>query len=355
MKSVILFICFLFSCSCIFAEEYLLEGMIGNYPVVLRLTVDEGKAAATYFYKSRTDDIELNGDFLNKTVRLSTVDSSESMTLIYGSNNEWAGKWVNNEGNTLFILLMPANLNTVTHPFARLPCVKEFKKNEPYEYLRSACLKLQNDKAIRQEGSYKIQGYHLKNSDLQAVRILGSEGKVAAGRINTVLLDNFISDICYSKACISEDTQKSYGYSFSYYIKGNVLSAYVALSLSCKGAMRMGYSDRTFNYDLKTGKKLNIDDMLHFPGIKDDNEQRGNKIQALLTRLYPTKMVNADYCDYTDTIAWQQTDWRLTEHGLLLMPYFVRADLPCWDPDWPVISFDLLKKYRNPNKKVLLP
>ncbi len=352
MKRWVLFIYVLLCCCRVGAKQYLLEGTAGNDTLVMKLVVDGDIANSRFFYKSNVTDVEFNGSYNNGIVHLYAADSSASMILKQLPDRTWTGKLAKDKHQIISLKLHIVNINAVKHSFSYLSSVKSFKKNDQYEYLRSACFKLVNDTLFRYDSNYKIQTCHIKNTELNAIKIVADTVSKVVDKVNNILMDMLVQNAVYCKSCIAQDTNLSYGYSFDYTIKGNVLSAYVSLSLSCSGAMRMDYSDQTFNYDLNTGRPLVLDDVLYFKGVNGDNALQGNKIMSLLHRLYPDKMVNIDYCDYTDTLAWQNTDWRITEKGLLLMPYFVRADLPCWDPDWPVISFDLLKKYRNPNKKV---
>ncbi len=364
MRIFCLFMGFLCLCTGVLAENYLLEGTIGKYPVVVNLHVDyiAKTADATYFYRSTGNDIALGGQQAGDSIILrskggqNTVTGvvTEELSLKQKKYDVWVGIWRNSKGRQYIVSLKKANTN-ISHPYSSLPVVAHFKWDNQFEYLRTARLRLAYDSGFHQAGNYKIQGYHLKNSDLEAIRVVAGTDNSTADRINNILLDDFISNFSYCKGCVSRDTGKSYGYSFNYFITGNVLSVCTSISLLCDDGMQMGYNQEVLNFDLRTGSQLQLGDVLYFPGSQADKEQYGDRLFTLLKQMYPAKMVNEDYCDYSDTAAWRQANWRITEQGLIIMPYFPRADLPCWDPGWSVIPFDTLKKYRNPNKRSLLP
>ena len=359
MKTVLLFMMCLVSALTVRATEYILEGTIGKYPVVMKLRMDKDWASARYFYRSSFRDIELAGLPTRDGVSLVTEDSTEKLLLhLQPDKVSWAGIWSNDKGRQYQVTLKPVNLNAIVHPFGHLEVVKGFKTKDKYEYVRSSMMPIIKDSVVVKKGNYSLQYFHLKNTGITMFTIVAGLPEQVSEKVNKLLMESLISNACNYCACLGYGNKVFREYSISsIFLTDNVLSIDIAQGWDCRGQAHPEEGDEYINIDLKTGKKLGLTDVLYFSGVKKGAEEvYMNKVYYLLRKLHPKEMADttAD-CSFLPVEPWIYAQWNIIDKGLYISPSFPHAVLQCRKPDWSYIPFDVLKKYKNPAKSIILP
>ena len=348
-------------------KSYLFEGNVGPYPIIMNLSTDGETCGAVYFYQSSLHDIHLSGkasgniltlycDSYNK--KLKKNDTSETITLKVNGNNA-VGSWVNNEGKKLEVTLHTVNLATVTNPFAKLPYVIGQKAENTYNYMRIASMKLVGDSLVK-VGNITLEYVHIGKSKVIYPRIADGCDKEIMKKVNKLIENTLIESTCMFFSCSSFDFKLQ-----SVFINKDVLSVNTYTDYYCGGAYP-DYGNDPLNLNLKTGNKLNLEDILYLSSAdvpSSETEEwltyRGDvfapKLIDLLKNLYPKQMKGKGedaVCNYNTKEAWSFPNWYLTEKGLHLLPDFPHVAGICRNPGWSVIPFAELKKHHNPKSGI---
>ena len=351
-------------------KSYLLEGNVGPYPIIMNLSTDGETCGAVYFYQSSLHDIHLSGTTTGNKLtlycnsynkNLKRNDTSETITLELTGNNA-AGGWVSNEHKKLDVNLHTVNLATVVNPFARLPYVIGQKAEDTYNYMRTASMKLKGDSIVK-VGNITLEYVRVGKCPVVYPRIADGCDKEIMDKVNKLINNTLIENTCMFFSCSSYDFKLK-----SVFINKDVLSINTYTDYYCGGAYP-DYGNDPLNLNLKTGNKLNLEDVLYLSNANVPSSEsvewltyRGDvfapKLIALLNSLYPKKMKEHGEdanCDYNSKEPWSFPNWYLTDKGLHLLPDFPHAAGICRNPGWSVIPFAELKKHQNPKSGITLP
>lgn len=368
MKAFLFFFLSLFTAYNLRADDYLLKGNVGKYPVVFDLFMSGNQIEATYFYTSTCIDIVLKGKRTNDGVVLyaGTDDTTETWRLTENANKSWTGKWTGKKGKMYDIVLAPLDMTTIKTPYDRLPVARELKTSSQYNYARLAHLPIVKDTLTIKNGKYSLRYYHLKNADINMFEITGGLDKVVAAKVNDLLLNKFLENAWNYCGCTGSDTP-DYQYDIdNVYLSENVLSVNIVVEYYCNQAAHPDGGNDPITIDLKTGKPLVLEDILSLASGPVPSEQSdkwgayrdriyGPKLLALMKKLYPNQLATSEECNYSESEVWQYAKWYISNKGLYISPTFPHAQGPCKMPDWSYISFEELKKHKNPTKHITLP
>ncbi len=373
MRAILLFVSLLFFIPTR-AEEFLLTGTIGKHPVILNIMVDGNDAEGNYCYHSSAIDIPLKGESAQDGMLLYVIrnsaktgydDTAEVFKITHTAGQGWVGKWTNRKGKVLDIVLRPANVTAIKHPYAHLPVVKKYFSSNKYNYLRSASLPIIADTGLTTNGKYKLKYYHLKNSPIFMFEIVSGLDNVIAAKVNDLLRNNFIDNASEFCSCLGADTP-DYQYDIdNVYLTDNILSINVMVEFYCLQAAHPDGGNVPLTIDLKTGNQLVLEDVLYLSGpapspntVKWGHYREkiyGPKLLALLKKLYSKQLEANEECDYNSSDPWAFAEFYITQNGLYLSPSFPHVAAPCRNPEWAYIPFDLLKKYKHPAKHIVWP
>lgn len=362
-------------------QSYVLEGKVGNYPIIMLLnqTFDKdsktAEVSATYFYKSNRHSIELEGALKGNTNLVLTKepyddDSSqfEQFSLKKLSANNWSGTWKNKKGRLLNVVLQP--IDTLKYAFNEVPEI-EYVANEERIYTKSQLSGLQFSKdSITQNGIYTLQWMKEKLTKITLFRVTSGYPANVLQKINQALNQNQYNNISAAFSCNGRHFDGEYFYNFQKSFFSKTVMSIVASSYYDCGGIHPNSSDDNLNFNTLTGNKIsNLDELFWFtgkkpPSEKEDNyyeyaEIRAKAIVAIMQKLYPKQMKkpseNSDDCDYSDYYSWQFPEWYFTTKGLYVAPTFSHAAAACGGPEFPIIPYSILKKYLVKGSQLVLP
>ncbi len=373
MKTTFLSFLLLLAFSNVRADDYLLKGNIGKYPVVFDLFMSGNQIEGTYFYTSSCIDIVLKGERTDNGVVLyashyngNTEDTTETWRVTENANKSWTGKWIGKKGKVYDVVLAPLDIKTIITPYDRLPVARELKTSSEYNYIRLAHLPVVKDTATVKNGKYILRYYHLKNAAIDMFEVVGGLDKQIATKVNDLLLNKFLENAWNYCGCTGSDTP-DYQYTIdNVFLSDNVLSVNIAVEFYCNQAAHPEGGNDPVTIDLKTGRQLVLEDILSLgtgPVPSEQSENWGSyregvygpKLLALMKKLYPKQLATSNECDYSVVEPWEVAQFYVTENGLYLSPSFPHAAVSCRNPDWSYISFEELKKHKNPKKPITLP
>ena len=347
-------------------NTYLLEGTIGSYPIVMNLNYDDSTSSAAYFYKSAKKDMQLTGITVGIHIilyaerwneKIKRNDTSETITLKIEGKGAFFGTWENNKHEKLEVSLKAVEINNVHNPFAALPYVKAQKTEDPYNYMRITAMPVVKDSVVKQ-GKFTLEYVHVENTGVYSLRIAGND--VVTDKINEILTNALLESAAKYFSC------SSYTYTIRHlFISDDVISVHAFEEYSCGGA-HPDYDNIPVNINAKTGEALALEDILYLhegtiPVTESDewltyrHDIYGPALLELMKDLYPKHMKDKDPCDYTQNYIWDYPKWYLTEEGLHLSPEFPHVVAICRDPEWSVIPYKTLRKYKNTKNEISLP
>lgn len=353
----------------------LLDGKVGNYPIVMELSVYEDTICdIRYFYLNQRKDIRLEGT-VNKNggIKAATRDMgdpkvpNEKINLKKNSTG-YTGSWVGNK-KTLAITLKPTSAGKFTNPYASLPGIKELKDESPFDYIRTTGFVFTKE-PVQKDQPAETEWYKEKFSGIKMPRLKSGYDSIVLKKINAVLLEKHLME---SKNML-ECTGSPYGeYEFNVaelFIHKNIFSLNRTVGYYCGGA-HPDFASEGLSFDGNTGELLKLDDIVWFDKTKPPQENsdawyeyRGNvfalKVIELFKKLYPEEMKtpaenDEGACDYTETVSWDFPNWYFTKKGLYLGAVFARVARVCDSPEWSIIPYASLKPFLNPNSKLKLP
>jgi hypothetical protein len=354
----------------------LLKGKIGSYPIIMELSsIDDTVANAKYFYESKRKDIELNGSITKDGV-IDVVcynnfeerfdDKSEKLQL-KRTIDGYTGTWSTTK-KALPVRLYFFSIDTVKNRFAGYANIQMLEKEDPLDYVRTAAFQFVKDSVSRMNG-FDLDWYHEKHSGVELFRLRKPNMTEAIIKTNERLEEAQVEESNYCLSCTSPRTETEFDQSINHiFISAGVMSVNIFTSYDCGGA-HPDFGSRSLNVDLTTGAALRLDDVLWFGGIKRLKEDSDEwfayrdsvfapKVVALLKQMYPEEMevdTNEDGCDYNDPEVWNFPNWYFTDKGLYLGAIFSRVSRSCDEPEWPVIPYNIVKKYMRSSLKLRLP
>jgi hypothetical protein len=241
-----------------------LEGTIGKYPVVMKIE----KWGATYFYKNKKQDIELEGENADPRKRFFKKEISdqsgkgiilESMDLEMtgnGSSAEWKGNWKNRKGDKLPVSLK--RIDTTKYDFLQVPGIY-FNNNEDriYNKARLSGLSFEKD-STTMYGQYQLQWSHESLTKTQLLQIKNGFPANILQKINKVMREKSYENANGFFACITrhDDVEVDYTVTIDgYFISPQYISIQTSVAYYCGGA-HPDAGDISFTINATTGKEI---------------------------------------------------------------------------------------------------
>lgn len=349
-------------------KPYLYEGKIGNAPVVFELSIDQSKAVTgRYFYRKHSTDIALDGTQLNNgDIQLGEnqdYDDQSKIDMILHSNKQgWQGEWIGHDPNkkkNIPIQLTPLRLSkTINY---------QLMYSTDYDQIRLSGLSLQK-KALTRFSKYSLQWWKEPISQISFFRVISGYPKDTLARINTTLTTRHWQEVNSFFQCQFDGARRSGGeYEQTVtprFMNDKIFSASVHTSYYCGGA-HPDFGDNPINLDVKTGKELNLEDVLWISNATTTlkRNERGERldydyesktlspwVSRTMEKLYPqgggSDKPHED-CDYRDTGVWTSPAFYFTPKGLHLAAYFARVARVCDNPDWAVLPWKIVNQHQG--------
>lgn len=330
------------------------EGAVGDAPIVMKLEGSDGSYSGNYFYRSRRFDIDLSGDEAKGVLTLESRLTGDRLSLKRNGGG-FDGELTTAKGKRL-----PAHLHKVSAAPGDVPADLP-KEIDLYEKLRISGLALKADKAETVSGR-NIRWYVEPKSGNRVFRIESGYPEPVMAAINRSLTGIQWLDVANYFGCPSSEggSGRENSEVKNRYLSDDYVSFATFESWSCAGAAHPDFGIEEHTFDAKTGRELEVDDVLKFgkgpvPAKDSDAwyDYRGKTFSpalvALMKRLHPKEMKKPkeeDGCDYTDPEVWDFPTWYPTEKGLYVGAIFARVARVCDDPEWSVIPWAEVKKLR---------
>lgn len=365
--------------------QYTLQGTIGKAKICMKFedyTMDypEDEPRITdmrYFYHSSLKDIVLEG-FRNKNTFVFYFGKDDSgfkekFTLVK-SNNTFSGTWENGKGKKIPVKLFPIVPEENTNPYSHIPFIKEYRKTDLYEYVRSGFLQFQDD-STSLLSEKNLRWVHEKHGNTYGFYLSSDFDPAVQKRINPKLEEILVRNAMDQLGCSSSFDYSSGG-NIEYtitpdFLDKNLLSFTIWSSYYCGGA-HPDFGKTGYLFDLNTGKDYSLEDILAFdPSVvkyeeNADSEQFSKfttyrttyfapKIIELLLdskQIYPEETGNTneedDSCNdlYLQPDSWTFADWEFTAKGIVFYASVFRAARAC-ETEGFLISFDKLKPFKS--------
>jgi hypothetical protein len=351
--------------------SFVLEGTIGKYPVVLKLSKDQ----PGYFYKSTRREIELvmSSDTGNTVILKKTeyeyqnskeVEIALETFILKRTGSEWKGSW-QAKNKQLPVLLRP--VDTSRYDFDDILPIEHYFDSDierVYNKTRLSGLVFVKDSLTR-SGIYQLQWVHEKLTGMSGFRVTSGYAAPILNRVNRVLAKKQFQDILAYFTCTGLKDEFDYQQSLSnHYLSPEFISVEAYSSSFC-GGPHPNYNNNSFTIDIKKGKEVqNIEELYWFTGEKPPEsgsdahgkylDEMARALVSIMTGLYPTEMkkpVSEDSCDYSDPESWKYPYCYLTDKGLYITPSFTHAEHACGSPEFSWIPYALLSPYKNRERK----
>lgn len=327
------------------------SGTFGKSDVVVELKASGEDVWGRYFYRRHRFDIPLSGAWKDGQLLLQAPNTDGTLTLRKDGKG-LSGELVTRTKKRLAATLKPVEANIV-------PVLPNL---ELYDALQLDGLKLQRGKAFRQDGR-DLRTYREPVSGMSLFRIESGYPVDALGRLNANLERQHWAEVSAWFSCTGFDggTGMDISEVRAIWLSGDFVSYAWNSSWSCAGAAHPDFGVQGHTYDVRTGRELDLDDVLHFgdapvPAPDSDafytyrSDVFGPAIVKLMRRLHPGEMPaegarpseDSDECDYGDPDVWDFPSWYLTKDGLYLSAIFPRVNRACDSPDWSVIPWSAI-------------
>jgi len=361
----------------LFAEDtYYLKGKLGNFQIYLyfedytsEYPNNDNAIEGKYFYQSSLKDIALSGKRSDNTFIFYfdeyKGEFQEKFVLTKDSLNNFSGTWENDNGKKLVVELQPIKEEDVANPYEDMEIIKKLKKDDLYEYAKSAFIKFVKEDVDTVINNKHIEWFSEKHCDMRFFRLGKDFSESTKNIVNKKLKEIHLSEILDQLSC-----------ALSWYNKGN--SIYYEVSIGyiddhLLGFQIFSYWDCRFTHpdsslsgyliDLSDGKNYDIDDILSFDKSvttysDDDNDSafesfsnyRTNffapQLYKVMNSLYHFSKLKVDGCDYTNIEHWDFPSWNFTSKGIEFTPSFNWNTRNCEGPF--LVPFSKLKKFKNP-------
>jgi hypothetical protein len=335
--------------------ETVYEGTVGTARVVMAITEDKGEVYGHYFYRTSRLDIDLSGKAAGTTLSLESRTTGDHLDLERRGAN-LGGVLTTAKARRLTVSLRPAG-----DP-AELPADLPPKLSR-YEHWRLAGLRLTAEQPETIRGR-TIRWYKEPLSGIRLFRVESGYSAPAMAAVNHALARNQWQDVSAWFACTGSDGQPGTDVAQAErpWLGANHMSYVWTASWSCAGTAHPDFGSDGHSYDMRTGRELTLDAVLHFgpaPIPAQDSDAwynyRGDRfapgVVALLKRYHPEEMAppanSGEDCDYSDPEVWDFPAWALSDKGLWLGAYFPRVQRPCDGPDWAIIPWSALDRPRG--------
>ncbi len=383
MQTRIFFLLLLTTFSSFASVQYTLQGTIGKAKICMKFedyTMDYPKdepriTDMRYFYHSSLKDIVLEGHRNKNTFVFyfgkDDTGFKEKFTLVK-SNNTFSGTWENGKGKKIPVKLFPITIQENTNPYDHIPFIKEYRKTDLYEYIRSGFLQFQEDSISSLSGK-NLRWVHEKHGDTYGFYLSTDFDPAAQKRINPQLEEILVRNAMDQLSCSSSFDYSSGG-NIEYtitpdFLDKNLLSFAIWSSYYCGGA-HPDFGKTGYLFDLNTGKDYSLEDILVFDASVAKYEENADSeqfskfttyrstyfapkiIELLLDakQIYPAEAENEDEisCNdlYLEPDSWTFADWEFTAKGIVFYASVFRAARAC-ETEGFLISFDKLQPFKS--------
>lgn len=361
MKRVLVTIVALITASLLHAQITILEGTIGNYPIVMEIRAfDSTLVEINYFYVKHRKTITLSGKLKREGgVSASSMDDESAAKAdiekfeLRNSGDVYTGLW-SLDKKRLPVKLKVISINPLKNPYGELDYVKKQWKESPYNYVLISGLLFNKDSVSKSNG-YSIDWYKEKHTGVPMIQVRNDNNDPAITILNTDLKEIALKSCIDASSCYNPSGEEEYTMILSsVFINGKVFSMNTCVSQYCGGA----YADtgcEGYNLDLSINGQINIQDILF---ENDEDSVFARRIVELLEELYPGRMkkeLDETACDYTETYGWEHPNWFFTDKGLHIGPAFPHVMAVCNEPEWAIIPYAIVNKYKNPACTIQLP
>lgn len=330
--------------------EAIYEGVVGEARVVVALTESEEEIFGRYFYRTSRLDIDLSGKADGDTISLQSRTTGDRLRLKRVGAN-LTGMLTTAKGRKLAVSLHPADASGAS-PAEAPPTLSL------YERRQLAGLRLVPQEAETINGR-TIRWYREPLSGIRLFRLESGIPAAPMAAINHALARDHWQTISAWFACTGSDGGPGTEISEANrpWLGANHMSYAWIAGWSCAGTAHPDFGTTGHSYDLRTGRALTLDDLLHFGAAPVPRQEsdgwyayRTNSfapgVVALLKRHHSARMAppggDDDDCDYSDPDVWQFPAWLLSDKGLWLGAYFPRVQRACDAPDWAIIPWSAL-------------
>ncbi len=370
-----------FSASSFASKTFVLEGKKGTETIYMFFCDDADSSrhseiwTARYFHQSSLNDIVLQGlkdsntyvfychsETINGKNNYNEYDEKFELKRI--TSDIFTGRWTSKNGKSIDIELKCVDINNYENPNIKYNYVKNLKKNDPYNYIRSSFIKMDinsnesikyNKKEILCFNVFNVPFYQLGkdfNKDKKEIINL---------KIKEIALCNIIDQLsCATRFAYSKNDGITYNVKIQHLDK-DLFSFSIKTLWDCGGA----HPDEQITgylFDLNSGKLYNIDDILDFKPqsffakyYDNDSNNASNyrekyfapKLFSILNKIYkftPPDTSSTD-CNYNDLCIWQYPSWIYTEKGIEFIPSFARYARKCEQSF--LVPFAALENNRN--------
>ncbi|MFM2372527.1 MAG: hypothetical protein RIS85_2249 [Pseudomonadota bacterium] len=334
-------------------------GKVGKADVVLKLERFDDGVIGRYFYTRHRLDIPLEGDWRGDNLAL-TSDATGDRLNLRVKGNALTGTLITAKGKSVATGLQRVDFAAPVDPHiaALLPQLS------PYDQLQLAGLSLIPGEVSQRDGR-TVRNYREPVSGISLFRIESGYPAEALRRLNTMLERQHLREVSVWFGCPGFDGAPGMDISEAGtpWLSENYVSYDWTSSWTCAGTAHPDFGSEGHTYDVRTGREIALDEILHFgstapPAEGDDKfyTYRGEvfapAVVALLRKLYPEEFpartageqVADDECDYGDAEVWAFPSWYLDGDGLHLGAVFPRVMRACDTPEWSIIPWDHLPK-----------
>ncbi|SET51866.1 hypothetical protein [Thorsellia anophelis] len=309
------------------------EGTIKTYPIVIQFSQSDYGVSGSYFYKKQSRDIPLEGRLIEGQLYFEEGEADSGQGMVLNLFNEPIdGKWFNlNKDTELPIAITPVTSVDVSNETSN--ALKKIAENDLYEYLRHKTLPLTKDKST-QFMEQSIQWY-IEPKSAKKLFTINSD---SYNSLNTNLEFYFRSYLSLAFRCSDVDFVMT-----PTYLTNDITSFEITGNYYCPEMPHPNIIHQNFNFHNKSGKLLNLSDVLSLP----NPEYKNDWILEQLLERYPDKM-NDSECPYLEADSWnisEENDWVITEQGIKLNPQFPHVLAACGGPDWAILPFELIAQH----------
>ena len=337
------------------AEDLVLKGTVGKFPVVMTLTTDEGGVGGSYFYQKHKQDIHLRGELKAGGYQLiaggfGVPESTLDKFSLHRDGDSVTGSYAGADGKTLPVALQRVPPGTVQDPRPDLKLA--FGINPDYEKLRLAGMQVVTGKRETVHGQYEIQWYVEPLSKERMFQLLRGYPTAVMDSINRQLAKNQYRAGLADLSCAGDGAEPSV---ITIRLMNDRFVSYSTYSTwDCDGAAHPDEATEGASFDARTGKALTLDDVWwrgKGPKPAEDSdawfkyrrEVFAPAVVKQFAQWYPEQMQEGS--SYADPDIWNMPAWYLTDRGLYLVPAFSHIDSGLGENlDWPVVPYRVLRK-----------
>jgi hypothetical protein len=340
-------------------KVYSLEGTIGNREVIMEIRNVEGYYTGRYcfLHKKKAIYLEVEYDSITFTFKLlksnletKNQESFEQIVITEDSLNNWTGEQRTPDGKIHKVFLHPIKI-TQSEPHA-INNEEIKKKLSPYNYSLLSDIKYESTSVQKFKKGIKIEWLTETGSQIKLFRIVKGLSDSQMVKINNYLEHFFINDIINGYSYENYETKINISY-----FTPSIISMVESVN-SYTSNTRATTSVMYLTLDLKTLKKLNIEDLLWLgEGKTPRNESKeyfiyrrevfGKKIKKYIHDSYSNE-INKSGCSYSNEKIFQFPDYYLSKKGMVLMLNNYQLSDECKKQTWAVLRYnDFSNKWKE--------